>query len=124
MAATVSLTQHRTSRWSPRRPSPRVVAAVCAGILLALCGDALARDRGAFDYRLIDGVQRLDLPYLSTVLRAVSRLTSSPWAILAWAVALAGFAAVRSWSAAVALFFVPVGVAVNNLVLSGLIIDR
>ena len=124
MAATVPVTQHRTSRWSPWRPSPRVVAALCAGILLVLCGDALVRDHGSFDYRLIDAVQRLDLPYLGTVLRAVSHLTSSPWAILAWAVALAGFVAVRSWSAAVALFFVPVGVAVNNLILSGLIIDR
>jgi membrane-associated phospholipid phosphatase len=124
MAATVPLTRHRSPRWAPWRPSPRVVAAVCAGILLALCGDALVRDRGSFDYRLLDAVQRLDLPYLGTLLRAVSRLTSSPWAILAWVVALVGFAAVRSWSAAVALFFVPIGIGVNNLILSGLIFDR
>ena len=104
--------------------TPRPIGMVCAVVMGVLTIDAVVRERGDLDYRLLNAVQRVDVPLIEPVFRAVSRLTSSPWAILAWAVVAVTFVAARWWLAATAACLVPVGVGINNMLISDLLIHR
>lgn len=117
--------ERRTILRGERTPHPpmALVAVLCTAVMFLLTVDAVVRERGEVDYRAIDAVQRIGFPGLEPVLRSVSLLTSSPWAIFAWVATLATFVAGRRWSAAIATLLIPVGVGINNLLISGVLVS-
>ena len=84
--------------------------------------DALVRDRGAFDYWLINTVQRVDFPFLQPLLHGVSELTGSFWAITLWAALFLGLAVAGRWLAALVALAIPIGGGINLLV--GQVVQR
>jgi len=103
---------------SPGKPWPslRIVAALFAVALVALIADAAFRERGDFDYALMRPICRIGIPGFEPVLRFVSQLTGSFWAITLWAAMLAAFLVFRRWLEAAAMAAFPAAGAVNSLI--------
>ncbi|RIK44668.1 MAG: hypothetical protein DCC58_07935 [Chloroflexi bacterium] len=85
---------------------------VAAGLTL----DAMLHEQAFFDIWAMNQVQAIDLPYLGKLVRGVSALTSSTGAILAWAATLLFFALRKRWLPTLAVFVLPVGGLINNVI--------
>jgi len=83
-------------RWRP------FAAASLATIAVVLIVVEAFREPGAGDYRAIDAVQNLDLPFAEPILNALYTITNAGGLVFVWAAFLAGFALTRRWGAAVA----------------------
>ncbi len=94
--------------------SPRAVVLVCAALNALLVIDALVRDRGDFDYRVINLVREIRFPGDRDVMEGVSRLTGTEGAVLAWFLALVAFPAMRRWPFALALAVMPAGSIISS----------
>ena len=95
-----------------------------AVLTLLLFVDALVRHPGSFDYRMLNAIQAIDVPGLEPVLRTVSRFTSSPWAIYMWIAVFIALLSAKWWATAGAVLLVPAGVGINNIVVSGMMIQQ
>lgn len=96
--------------------SRRTLAAGLAVLFFILLVDGMLNARAAFDLPLIKAVQQVDAPGLATGISLIERLTSSEGAIASWLIVLVFFSAIRLWSVAVALFLMPIGGVLNQLV--------
>jgi hypothetical protein len=88
--------------------TPERVAWLLGVALAALTVDALVRERGEFDYRLMRAVQRVDGPGLEQALRFFNGLTGTGTAVAVWAMVLVACLATRRWLVATALAAFPV----------------
>ncbi len=93
--------------------TPALLATVLTGALVI---DALIQPIAPFDLWSLNQIQRIDLPYLETILRPVDALTSSTGAIGSWALVLLAFIIARKWLVALAVMALPVGGLINNFV--------
>ena len=107
---TASASNGRLKAMARRLP---IFLAVLFAILLV---DAALRDPGEFDYRLMRLMQRLDFPGVEPVLRFLSALTGSFWAITLWTMLLFGFLVTRRWLAAAGMGAFPLAGGINMLV--------
>jgi membrane-associated phospholipid phosphatase len=98
------------------RMSLGAVAIVFGTIATLLTTFAIYFDRARIDIWTINRVQELDAPYLHEVITAISTLTSSNWAIALWAIALVGFSVSRLWLPALAMFVMPIGGVLNQVI--------
>jgi undecaprenyl-diphosphatase len=110
-----------------RRPTPavkRLHVAVALSLFFAIVLlDAMLRPLAGFDLPLITRIQSVDVPGLERYLALVSDLTGSVGAIGVWALATVAFATRRIWSAALAMFLMPVGGVINTLI-GELLVER
>jgi membrane-associated phospholipid phosphatase len=105
----------RPLAWRPTI-SLRAAGIMFALLALLLTLDAIVHPQTRFDVRAINAIQRIDAPYLAEVVTFVSTLTSSFWAIAAWAVTFLVFATIRWWLAALSTLTLPVGGFLNHVV--------
>ena len=110
----------RVRKGAGGRPNP-AAGRLHAAVLLAICFsivllDAMLRPLAGFDLPLMQRIQAIDAPGLSSYLSSISLLTGSEGAIAVWALATVVFAARRLWPAALAMFLMPVGGVVNTLI--------
>ena len=89
------------------RPGARTLVRICAVVTALLIVDALLRERGTFDYWLINAVRTIEFPGDERLMKGVSRLTGTEGAVLAWFLLLALFLVLRRWLNAVALGVIP-----------------
>jgi undecaprenyl-diphosphatase len=108
--------KERPTEWRMPRVSLRVAGIFFAVVALLLTADGMLHPQTRFDVRAINQVQRIDAPYLEQIVTFVSTLTSSFWAVTAWAVAFLVFAAIRWWLPALATLTLPVGGFLNHIV--------
>ncbi len=96
-------------RWISRR----TIFSGLALVFLLLTSDALFRNRGEFDYDLMRTVQRISFPGDHTVLHFVDELTSQPWAVYVWLLAVVGFFAAKRYLVTMMLFAFPIAGGIN-----------
>ena len=99
-----------------RWPAAKSVALLLSVVLVVSLADAAFRDRGDFDYTLMRAICRLDAPGLEQVMRFVSHLTGSFWAITLWTVVLGTFLVFRRWLEAAVMVAFPFAGGVNSLI--------
>lgn len=97
-------------------PHPRGVAIALSGILALMTLDAVLRERGDLDYRLMRAIARVDFPGLGPVLRFASELTGSFWAIALWVCLVVAFLVTRRWLEATAMAAFPLVGGLNSLI--------
>lgn len=95
---------------------PRGVAVALSGIFALLTLDAILRERGDLDYRLMRAIARVDFAGLDPALRFASELTGSFWAITLWACLVAAFLVTRRWLEATAMAAFPVVGGFNAII--------
>jgi undecaprenyl-diphosphatase len=93
-----------------------VATATAVAVTGLLITDGLLHPIAPFDLPLMQLVQGIDFPGLSTGLAAVAQLTGSTGAIIAWALTLIILASARMWLAALAMFALPVGGVINHVI--------
>lgn len=98
-------------------------ALALASMTLLLSLDAMVRNRGDFDYWMMNTLQDIDVPYLQQVMESVSNMTMASPGIAIWAVVLTGFARTRRWLPALATLAIPLGIGFNK-VLREVIVNR
>ena len=113
------------SRWPSlvlHQPYLRAALAL-ASMTLLMTADAMVRNRGDFEYWMMNTIQDIDAPYLQQVMVFVSNLTMASLGIAIWAVVLTGFAVTRRWLPALATLVIPLGIGINK-VLREVIVNR
>lgn len=120
VTTTANGVSRRTSaeeRWTTGKllnlPVAAALAALLTGLLII---DGLLQPITPFDVPLMNLVQGIDFPGLSTGLTAINLLTSSTGAIIAWAVTLLVLATARLWLAALAALTLPIGGILNQVI--------
>jgi|GEM_PF-2355159 len=103
--------------------SLRAAAVLFGTIATLLTMFAMYFDQARIDIWTINRIQEFDAPYLHEVITAISTLTSSHWAIALWAIALVAFSVSRLWLPALAMFVMPIG-GVLNQVIGEIIVGR
>lgn len=99
------------------------VAAALSIFFAIVLLDAMLRPLAGFDLPVITRVQTVDFPGLESYLARVSDLTGSVGAVALWALATVAFATRRIWSAALAMFLMPIGGVINTLI-GTLLVER
>jgi hypothetical protein len=77
--------------------SLKFLALLFAMLTSVLVVDAMIEPLAPFDLWAINLIQRIDLPYLSTIIRPFDALTSSTGAIATWSLMLIGVVVARKW---------------------------
>src|SRR5688572_33286696 len=90
-----------------RWPGLATVAKLLAFASALLIIDAFVRDRGDWDYRLINLVREIQFPGDQSILEGISRITGTEGAVIAWCLVLAFFLLARRWLDSVALAIIP-----------------
>ena len=95
------------------RVSTRAILITLIVVFVLLTTDALFRSRGEFDYDLMRTVQRIDFPGAHTLFHFVDALTSQPWAVPVWLIAVVGFFLAKRYLVTLMLFAFPIAGDVN-----------
>jgi membrane-associated phospholipid phosphatase len=106
---------HRAGQ-TTRIPSLRFLALLLTMLTSVLLVDAMIEPIAPFDLWAINLIQRIDLPWLGTIIRPFDALTSSQGAIATWALLLVACIGNRKWLPALAVMMLPVGGLINNFV--------
>lgn len=115
------LSRRAGTRWPTSGTGQAGILAAAVFGLFAL--DASLRPPGRLDVATMKLVQRIDHPKLGPWLEVFERLTDSSGAVLAWAIAVAVFAAWRWWIPVLGCLAIPLGGVVNEFV-SRVLIQR